>query len=111
MKYFKIGSIIALTISALLVGCSEEDKYNADYQWLALSQAAEQWNGSACNKLITLQENQRTDTIIKLTVALYQNQTVSQDCTADIVIAKDSLSKAIALSKKEVFMMCIRMHC
>jgi adenine specific DNA methylase Mod len=31
---------------------------------------------------------------------LYQNQTASQDCTADVVVAKDSLSKAIALSEK-----------
>jgi len=101
MKYFKIISMVVLTVFALsTIGCSEEEKYNTDYQWLALSQATEQWNGSACNKLITLQENQVTDTIIKLTVSLYQNQTASQDCTADVVVAKDSLSKAIALSEK-----------
>lgn len=93
--------MVVLTVFALsTIGCSEEEKYNTDYQWLALSQATEQWNGSACNKLITLQENQVTDTIIKLTVSLYQNQTASQDCTADVVVAKDSLSKAIALSEK-----------
>jgi len=67
--------MVVLTVFALsTIGCSEEEKYNTDYQWLALSQATEQWNGSACNKLITLQENQVTDTIIKLTVSLYQNQ-------------------------------------
>lgn len=104
--------MVVLTVFALsTIGCSEEEKYNTDYQWLALSQATELWNGSACNKLITLQENQVTDTIIKLTVSLYQNQTASQDCTADVVVAKDSLSKAIALSEKEEFMMCIEMRC
>lgn len=99
MRFLGIKAITALFAAGLLAtGCGEDEKYNTDYQWLALSQATEKWDGSACNQLYTLKEEQVTDTVIKLTVSLYQNQTASQDCTADIVIAKDSLAKAISLS-------------
>lgn len=99
MRFLGIKAITALFAAGLLAtGCGEDEKYNTDYQWLALSQATEKWDGSACNQLYTLKEEQLTDTVIKLTVSLYQNQTASQDCTADIVIAKDSLAKAISLS-------------
>lgn len=98
MRFLGIKAITALFAAGLLAtGCGEDEKYNTDYQWLALSQATEKWDGSACNQLYTLKEEQVTDTVIKLTVSLYQNQTASQDCT-DIVIAKDSLAKAISLS-------------
>lgn len=99
MKLLLVKYAAALFVAgAFMSSCSDESKYNTDYQLLALSQATEEWDGTSCNKLITLKNEQTTDTIINLTVSLYQNQTASQDCTADVVIAKDSLATAISMS-------------
>ena len=48
-----------------------------------------------------LEEEQTSDTVIYISASLYQNQPAPADCTVDIVVAADSLQKAIELSATE----------
>lgn len=37
--------------ACIATGCSDEDnRYNTDYQWLAIKEARDAWDGSSCNK-------------------------------------------------------------
>ena len=88
--------------ACIATGCSDEDnRYNTDYQWLAIKEARDAWDGSSCNKKIVLEEEQTSDTVIYISASLYQNQPAPADCTVDIVVAADSLQKAIELSATE----------
>lgn len=88
--------------ACIATGCSDEgNRYNTDYQWLAIKEARDAWDGSSCNKKIVLEEEQTSDTVIYISASLYQNQPAPADCTVDIVVAADSLQKAIELSATE----------
>lgn len=86
----------------LATGCSDEDnRYNTAYRWVAIKEAADIWDGSSCNKKIVFEEEQTSDTTLYVSISLYQNQAAPSDCTVDVVIAADSLQKAIELSATE----------
>ena len=72
--------------ACIATGCSDEDnRYNTDYQWLAIKEARDAWDGSSCNKKIVLEEEQTSDTVIYISASLYQNQPAPADCTVSVL--------------------------
>lgn len=108
MKKNMIGTamLCAAALSAGLYSCDEEYvdlKYRGtlDLDQLVLKQARDVWNGSESNSVYECQfdaDKQARNKVYKLNVALYQNRTAAKEAVVDLVVNKDSLSKAIARS-------------
>lgn len=70
---------------------------------MGIKQASEIWDGAQCNIVTALKEPQEGEVQkvknfnYRLNLALYQNRKAEKDATVDLVIASDSLKKAIAL--------------
>ena len=82
-------------------GLDLEYKGNLDLNLLGIKQAVEIWDGAQCNVITALEEPESSTTKIKsfkykLSLALYQDRTAGQGATVDLVVAADSLNKAIA---------------
>lgn len=106
----KIRIWAALCVAACTItffACDDEKdityKGNLDLNLLGIKQASEIWDGTKCNVTTNIQqpkegESQKVDNFsYRLNLALYQNRKAEKDATVDLVIAIDSLNKAIAM--------------
>lgn len=84
-------------------GLDLEYKGNLDLNLLGIKQAAEIMNQKECNLVTALRKagpgevEDATDFTYQLNLALYQNKQASQTATVDLVVAADSLTKAISM--------------
>ena len=106
----KIKIWVALCVAACSItfsACDEDNdfEYNGklSLNYWGIKQASEIWDGAQCNIVTALKEPQEGEVQkvknfnYRLNLALYQNRKAEKDATVDLVIASDSLKKAIAL--------------
>ena len=96
---------IAVCITSFFACEGEKDfSYNGnlDLNLLGIKQAQEIWDGVQCNVVTELKEpgegeGQKISNFnYRLNLALYQNRQAAKDAAVDLVVAADSLNKAIA---------------
>nr|WP_320057816.1 family 16 glycosylhydrolase [uncultured Bacteroides sp.] len=98
-----IAGLCILTIAVSFSACKDDEdgyKGNLDLSLLCLKQAKDSWNGAESNISMKIAESAKADTVIDLTLALYQNKVATQDATVDIVLNKDSLATLISEAEK-----------
>lgn len=106
----KIKIWVALCVAACSItfsACDEDNDFGYNgklsLNYLGIKQASETWDGAQCNIVTALKEPQEGEVQkvknfnYRLNLALYQNRKAEKDATVDLVIASDSLKKAIAL--------------
>lgn len=106
----KIKIWVALCVAACSItfsACDEDNDFGYNgklsLNYLGIKQASEIWDGAQCNIVTALKEPQEGEVQkvknfnYRLNLALYQNRKAEKDATVDLVIASDSLKKAIAL--------------
>lgn len=104
MKTWAALCIAACSITLFACDDEEDIKYkgNLDLNLLGIEQAGEIWDGVQCNVVTNLKEpkegeKQKVDNFnYRLNIALYQNRNAGKNAKVDLVIAVDSLNKAIA---------------
>lgn len=103
----KIRAALCAAVCAVAFGACDDGKdlsYNGslDLNMLGIKQASEIWDGAQCNVSVSLKEPQageaqKVDNFnYRLNMALYQNRKADKDATVDLVVAVDTLNKAIA---------------
>lgn len=104
----KIWTAICIAVcTTSFFACDAEKDFsyngNLDLNLLGIKQAQEIWNGVQCNVVTELkepgegEEQKITNFNYRLNLALYQNRQAEKDVAVDLVVAADSLNKAIAL--------------
>lgn len=104
MKTWAALCIAACSITLFACDDDEDIKYkgNLDLNLLSIEQAREIWDGVQCNVVTNLKEpkegeKQKVDNFnYRLNMVLYQNRNAEKNTKVDLVIAVDSLNKAIA---------------
>lgn len=103
----KIWTALCAAVCAIAFGACDDDKDlsykgSLDLNMLGIKQASEIWDGAQCNVSTSLKEPQAGEVQkvnnfnYRLNLALYQNREAEKDATVDLVVAVDSLNKAIA---------------
>ena len=103
----KIWTALCAAVCAIAFGACDDDKDlsykgSLDLNMLGIKQASEIWDGAQCNVSTNLKEPQAGEVQkvnnfnYRLNLALYQNREAEKDATVDLVVAVDSLNKAIA---------------
>ena len=108
MKNMKLLRLLAIVmtigVAVGFTGCDDDDDgvvYNDDYILLGMNQAVKSLAGGECYTNLTLNDQDRKDSIFNLNMSLYQNRIADKAATVDLVIAEDSLMKAIDLAQDE----------
>lgn len=105
----KIWTAICIAVcTTSFFACDAEKDFsytgNLDLNLLGIKQAQEIWNGVQCNVVTELKEPEEgeeqkiTNFNYRLNLALYQNRQAEKNVEVDLVVAADSLNKAIALA-------------
>lgn len=96
------AAMVAVFAAVGFTGCNDDDnRYNDDYILLGLNPALKVLAGGECNSSFTLSGTEQTDTTFTVDMSLYQNRVADMDATVDLVVAEDTLTRAVALAQDE----------
>lgn len=90
-----LSLLMVFTCLTACKGNGEDGKEGDNVSLLCLKQAKDAWNGVEANLSMKIEASAQTDTVIGLTLALYQNKVASEGDTVDIVLNTDSLAALI----------------